>query len=81
MFKKIVLSLMAAMLITVAISGPVFAAEEDPGGYVKARGEVIDVNLSAGKFQLEKPDGTVMTFFVDENTRFRGLPLRQKLGR
>ncbi len=72
MFKKIVLSLMAAMLITVAISGTVFAAEEDPGGYVKARGEVIDVNLSAGKFQLEKSDGTIMTFFVDENTRFRG---------
>jgi len=72
MFKKIVLSLMAALLITVSISGTAFAAEEDPQGLVKARGEVIDVNLSAGKFQLEKHDGTVMTFFVDENTRFRG---------
>jgi hypothetical protein len=72
MFKKIVLSLMAAMLIAVSISGTAFAAEEDPPGLVKARGEVIDVNLAAGKFQLEKPDGTVMTFFVDENTRFRG---------
>ncbi len=72
MFKKIVLSLMAALLITVAISGTAFAAEEDPGGLVRARGEVIDVNLAAGKFQLEKSDGTVMTFFVDENTRFRG---------
>ena len=72
MFKKIVLSLMAALLITVSISGAAFAAEEDPQGFVKARGEVIDVNLSAGKFKLEKSDGTVMTFFVDENTRFRG---------
>jgi len=72
MFKKIVLSLMAALLITVSISGAAFAAEEDPQGFVKARGEVIDVNLSAGKFKLEKSDGTIMTFFVDENTRFRG---------
>ncbi len=72
MFKKIVLSLMAALLITVAISGTAFASEEDPGGFVRARGEVIDINLAAGKFQLEKSDGTVMTFFVDENTRFRG---------
>ena len=72
MFKKIVLSLMAALLITVSISSTAFAAEEDPQGLVKARGEVIDVNLSAGKFQLEKHDGTVMTFLVDENTRFRG---------
>ncbi|MGB2955573.1 MAG: DUF5666 domain-containing protein [Anaerolineales bacterium] len=72
MFKKIVLSLMAALLISVSISGTAFAAEEDPQGLVKARGEVIDVNLSAGKFKLEKSDGTVMTFFVDENTRFRG---------
>ncbi|NOQ39266.1 MAG: hypothetical protein GQ562_03035, partial [Anaerolineales bacterium] len=53
-------------------SGAAFAAEEDPQGFVKARGEVIDVNLSAGKFKLEKSDGTIMTFFVDENTRFRG---------
>ncbi len=72
MFKKIVLSLMAALLITVSLSGAAFAAEEDPQGFVKARGEVIDVNLSAGKFKLEKSDGTIMTFFVDENTRFRG---------
>jgi len=72
MFKKIVLSLMAALLITVSFSGTAFAAEEDPQGFVKARGEVFDVNLSAGKFQLEISDGKVMTFFVDENTRFRG---------
>lgn len=72
MFKKFVLSLMAALLITVSISSAVFAAEQDPPGIVKTRGEVIDVNLAAGKFQLEKPDGEIMTFFVDENTRFRG---------
>jgi hypothetical protein len=72
MFKKFVLSLMAALLITVSITSAAFAAEQDPPGIVKMRGEVINVNLAAGKFQLEKPDGEIMTFFVDENTRFRG---------
>ncbi len=72
MLKKIVLSLMAALLIAVSFSGIVFAAEDDPNGSVKARGEVIVVDLKAGNFQIEKNDGTTLTFFVSEETRFRG---------
>jgi hypothetical protein len=33
---------------------------------------VIDVNSAAGKFRLETQDGEVLTFFVDEETQFRG---------
>ena len=72
MLKKIVLSLMAALLIAVSFSGIVFAAEDDPNGSVKARGEVIVVDLKTGNFQIEKNDGTTLTFFVSEETRFRG---------
>lgn len=72
MLKKMLLSVLAALVIAVSVSGTVFAEEENPLGLVKARGEVISVNTAAGKFRLETQDGTVMTFFVDENTRFRG---------
>lgn len=72
MSKKILLSVLAALVIAVSLSGTAFAEEQNPPGFVKARGEVISVNTAAGKFRLETQDGTVMTFFVDENTRFRG---------
>ena len=72
MLKKIVLSFMAALLIAVSFSSIVFAAEDDPNGSVKARGEVIVVDLKAGNFQIENNDGTTLTFFVSEETRFRG---------
>ena len=39
---------------------------------VRAKGIIKVVNPGAGKFQLEKPDGTVLTIFVDENTHYRG---------
>lgn len=72
MFKRILLSVLAALVIAVSVSGTAFAEEENPPGLVKARGEVISVNTAARKFRLETQDGTVMTFFVDESTRFRG---------
>jgi len=73
MYKKIVMSLTAALLIAASFSGIAFAAEDDPTGPVKARGEVIAVDLAAGNFQIEKNDGTALTFFVNEDTHFRGL--------
>ena len=39
---------------------------------IRAQGTVSAVAVGAGKFKLTKPDGTVLTIFVDENTRFRG---------
>jgi hypothetical protein len=39
---------------------------------VKAQGLIVGVDIGAGKFRLEKPDGTVLTFSVDEQTIFRG---------
>lgn len=39
---------------------------------VRAQGIIVGVDPSAGKFRLEKPDGSVLTFFVDENTTYRG---------
>ncbi|MCJ7715022.1 MAG: DUF5666 domain-containing protein [Anaerolineales bacterium] len=73
MYKKIVLSLSAALLIAASFSGIAFAAEDDPAGPVKARGEVIAVDPAAGKFRIEKSDGTVLTFFVNDQTHYRGL--------
>jgi hypothetical protein len=71
MFKKIFLPLIAAALLAVSFTGTVLAAEETPEG-VRVRGEVIAVDAVAGKFRIEKNDGTVLTFFVNENTHFRG---------
>jgi hypothetical protein len=39
---------------------------------VKAQGTVKTVSPGAGKFQLEKSDGSVMTIYVDGNTSYRG---------
>ena len=39
---------------------------------VRAQGLVIAVDVGAGKFLLEKHDGTVLKLLVDENTNFRG---------
>ena len=73
MFKKVVLPLIAAILLAVSFSGTALAAEGDHPELVKARGEVIAVDPSAGKFRIEKSDGTILTFFVNEDTNFRGL--------
>ncbi len=73
MFKKVVLPLIAAILIAVTFSGTALAAEDDHPELLKARGEVIAVDPAAGKFLIEKNDGTVLTFFVNGDTTFRGL--------
>jgi len=44
----------------------------DPEDFTKARGKVTDINTSAGKFTIERPDGEKLTFFVNENTRYDG---------
>ncbi len=44
----------------------------DRSDILQARGKVTDVNLSAGKFSIQTPDGSVMRFFADENTRYGG---------
>ncbi len=72
MFKKIVVSLIAAVLIAVSFSAPALAAEGDEDGLLKARGKVTDVNTSAGKFSIETPEGDQLRLFVDENTRYAG---------
>jgi hypothetical protein len=48
----------------------VFAGE--PRDFIKARGEITALDEGLGKIRLEKKDGTVLTFFVDESTQFRG---------
>ncbi len=73
MFKKMILSLIAAVLLAGSFSGAALAAEEDRPELVKARGEVIAVDPDAGKFRIETNDGEVVTFFVNERTTFRGL--------
>ncbi len=73
MFRKILLPLLAAVLITLSVSGTALAAEGDGLDLVRARGEVIVVDPPSGMFQIEKEDGTVLTFFVNEKTAFRGL--------
>lgn len=72
MFKKLVLSTLAAVLIAVSLNGTVLAAEDDHPEIINARGEVIAVDAGAGKFRLETRDGEVFTFFADEDTHFRG---------
>jgi hypothetical protein len=72
MFKKVLLPFMAALLIAASFSGTALAAEEDPPELIKARGDVIEVNTAAEKFRVKRPDGTIMTFFVNEDTHFRG---------
>jgi len=73
MFKKVVIPLLAAILIAVTFSGTALASEGDHPDLLKARGEVIAVDPAAGKFRLEKNDGSVVTYFVNEDTTFRGL--------
>jgi hypothetical protein len=73
MFKKVVIPLITAILIAVTFSGTALAAEGDHPDLLKARGEVIAVDPAAGKFRIEKNDGTVVTYFVNEDTVFRGL--------
>jgi len=72
MFKKVVLPLIAAILLAATFSGTALAAEGDHPELLKARGEVIAVDPTAGKFRIESNDGTVMTFFVNDETNFRG---------
>lgn len=72
MFKKIVLPIIAAAMLTVSFSGTALAAETDQPEGIRVRGEVIAVDTSAGNFRIEKNDGSELTFFVNEQTRFRG---------
>jgi len=72
MVKKVLLPFMAALLITAAFSGTALAAEESPPEPIKARGDVLEVDTAAEKFRIKRPDGTIMTFFVNEDTHFRG---------
>jgi hypothetical protein len=39
---------------------------------VRAEGTIVGVDAAAGKFRLERGDGSVLTFFVDENTTYKG---------
>jgi hypothetical protein len=73
MFKKVLLPLIAAALMAVSFSGTALAAEGDHSDLVKARGEVIAVDPAAGKFRIETNAGEVLTFFVSDETAFRGL--------
>lgn len=73
MFKKVLISLIAAVVLTVSVTGAALAAEGDGQEMIRARGEVIAVDPGAGKFRIENNDGDVLTFFVSENTTFRGL--------
>jgi hypothetical protein len=44
----------------------------DLENFTTARGMVSETDPAAGKFRIEGRDGTIITFFVDENTRFGG---------
>lgn len=48
----------------------IVAGEAD--NLVKSRGEVVDIDLSAGAFSLETAKGETLTFQVGEKTRFKG---------
>lgn len=39
---------------------------------VKAQGTIVTVNPGAEKFQLEKPDGSLLTVYLDSKTNYRG---------
>ena len=39
---------------------------------VRVEGTIVGVDAAAGKFRLEKGEGTVLTFFVNENTTYKG---------
>ncbi len=71
MFKKIILALVIAAVLTVPFSGVAMAADDQPEG-IRVRGEVISIDSATGIFRVEKDDGSVLTFFVNENTRYRG---------
>ena len=71
MFKKMLIALVAAAVLAVPFTGVAMAAEDQPEG-IRVRGEVISVDSAPGKFRIEINDGTVLTFFVNENTHFRG---------
>ncbi len=70
MFKKVLFPVLTALLIALSFSGTALAQEGD--GLLKARGKVIDINTSAGKFSIQTPSGEELRFFVDENTRYAG---------
>ena len=46
--------------------------QEDRPEIIKAQGTLKTVSPGAGKFQLEKSDGTVLTIYVNEKTTYRG---------
>jgi len=39
---------------------------------IRAEGIIVGVDAAAGKFRLEKGDGTILIFFVNENTSYKG---------
>ena len=71
MFKKIIFPILAAALLAVAVSGTALAAEDQPEG-IRVRGEVIAVDSGLGKFRIETSEGSMLTFFTNQETHFRG---------
>ena len=71
MFKKIILPVLAAALLAVVFSGTALAAEDQPEG-IRVRGEVSAVDSGLGKFRIETSEGSILTFFTDQETHFRG---------
>ncbi|MBS1249764.1 MAG: hypothetical protein MAG431_01348 [Chloroflexi bacterium] len=73
MSKKITLSLIITLVLTLLVSGIAFADDGDTGpehrGGRRAYGEVVSVEEEA--FTVQNPKGEEVTFSVDENTRFR----------
>jgi hypothetical protein len=72
MFKKILIALVATTFLVVPFSGIAYAEEDHPEG-VRVRGEVVSVDPGAGNFRIETNSGEVLTFFVNEETQFRGM--------
>jgi hypothetical protein len=46
--------------------------EDERPEIIRAQGTIKTVNPGAGKFQMEKSDGSVLTVYVDDMTRYRG---------
>ncbi len=73
MSKKITLSIIVALVLTLLVSGIAFANEENPNSEHKrgrrAYGEVVSVGDET--FTVQNPKGDEITFSIDANTNFR----------
>lgn len=73
MSKKITLSLLITLVLTLLVSGIALADDEDSmaeqRGGRRSYGEVVSVDEET--FTVQNPKGEEITFSVDENTRFR----------